>query len=121
VWPLRHPVKPRQRPASNHGRAGTLTRSPSVLQLTFRLSALLDESSPEKAGVGGSIPSLATMFSITYGPSDRQFHSISFQNFDVLRTPLLMKTPFGTLAPGAILLPRFPAETGKEQTKNDFS
>ena len=25
-------------------------------------------SSPEKAGVGGSIPSLATMFSITYKP-----------------------------------------------------
>jgi hypothetical protein len=35
----------------------------------------LVERSPEKAGVGGSIPSLATMFPITYGPSDRRFHS----------------------------------------------
>jgi hypothetical protein len=40
------------------------------------------------------------MFSITYGPSGWRFHSISFQNFDVLRSPLPMKTPFGTLAPG---------------------
>jgi hypothetical protein len=38
------------------------------------------ERSPEKAGVGGSIPSLATMFSITYRPPETQFHSISFQN-----------------------------------------
>src|SRR5580692_6837668 len=37
------------------------------------------ERSPEKAGVGGSIPSLATTFSITYSPSGRQFHSNSFQ------------------------------------------
>ena len=38
-------------------------------------------SGPEKAGVGGSIPSLATMFSITYRPPETQFHSISFQTF----------------------------------------
>jgi hypothetical protein len=31
------------------------------------------DSSPEKAGVGGSIPSLATMFSTTYRHSIRQF------------------------------------------------
>jgi len=45
------------------------------------------------------------MFSITYGPSDRRFHSISFQNFDVLRSPRPMKTPFGTLAPASIQPP----------------
>ena len=39
------------------------------------------ERSPETAGVGGSIPSLATMFSETYRHSKTQFHSISFQNF----------------------------------------
>ena len=32
---------------------------------------------------------------------DQRFHSISFQNFDVLRTHLPLKTPFGILAPGA--------------------
>jgi hypothetical protein len=37
--------------------------------------------SPEKAGVGGSIPSLATMFSTAYKAPFRHFHSISFQNF----------------------------------------
>ncbi len=36
-------------------------------------------SSPEKAGVGGSIPSLATTESTTYRPPETQFHSISFQ------------------------------------------
>jgi hypothetical protein len=40
---------------------------------------LLGERSPEKAGVGGSIPSLATMFSVTYRPSKNQVHSVSFQ------------------------------------------
>jgi hypothetical protein len=39
----------------------------------------LSVSSPEKAGVGGSIPSLATIKSITYRPSQNQFHSVSFQ------------------------------------------
>ncbi len=34
---------------------------------------------PEKAGVGGSIPSLATLESVTYRPPDSQFHSNSFQ------------------------------------------
>jgi hypothetical protein len=42
------------------------------------------ERSPEKAGVGGSIPSLATIFSISYRPSKKQFHSVSFQNFGLL-------------------------------------
>src|ERR1700722_14901522 len=42
--------------------------------------AQLVERSPEKAGVGGSIPSLATTKSITYQPARRRFHSISFQN-----------------------------------------
>ena len=41
----------------------------------------LDESvsSPEKAGVGGSIPSLATLFSISYKPFLARFCSILFQ------------------------------------------
>ena len=37
------------------------------------------ERSPEKAGVGGSIPSLATMFSISYKPCLSRFCSILFQ------------------------------------------
>jgi hypothetical protein len=41
------------------------------------------ESSPEKAGGGGSIPSLATKFSIVYRDHKSQFHSISFQNSDL--------------------------------------
>jgi len=44
-----------------------------------------DESSPEKAGVGGSIPSLATIFSIIYRHGSRPFHSISFQKHLVCR------------------------------------
>jgi len=36
---------------------------------------------PEKAGVGGSIPSLATTFSSTYRLFQTRFHSDSFQNF----------------------------------------
>jgi hypothetical protein len=39
----------------------------------------LVERSPEKAGVGGSIPSLATIDSVAYRPPDSQFHSVSFQ------------------------------------------
>jgi len=39
----------------------------------------LDESSPEKAGVGGSIPSLATMFSISYSHPRPSVCSILFQ------------------------------------------
>ena len=45
------------------------------------------ERSPEKAGVGGSIPSLATMFSKTYKSPNPQFRSISFQ-FQARRTSL---------------------------------
>jgi hypothetical protein len=37
------------------------------------------ERGPEKAGVGGSIPSLATTLSTTYKPSSPRFHSNSFQ------------------------------------------
>ena len=43
--------------------------------------AQLVERSPEKAGVGGSIPSLATIFSIAYRHPKTQFHSVSFQNY----------------------------------------
>ena len=45
----------------------------------------LDECSPEKAGVGGSSPSLATTFSITYSHSKTPFHSGSFQNIGLSR------------------------------------
>ncbi len=38
-----------------------------------------EERSPEKAGVGGSIPSLDTMFSMTYTPSVPQVGSNWFQ------------------------------------------
>ena len=44
--------------------------------------------SPEKAGVGGSIPSLATIFSIAYKLSKLQFRSSSFQ-FQACRTSLM--------------------------------
>jgi hypothetical protein len=38
-------------------------------------------SGPEKAGVSGSIPSLATMLSKAYKAPLQHFHSISFQNW----------------------------------------
>jgi hypothetical protein len=38
-----------------------------------------DESSPEKAGVGGSIPSLATTKSVTYKPSKHAVLSETYQ------------------------------------------
>jgi hypothetical protein len=41
----------------------------------------MGDASPEKAGVGGSIPSLATMFSTAYKALTQHFHSISFQNY----------------------------------------
>ena len=41
----------------------------------------LDGASSEKAGVGGSIPSLATTFSTAYRHAKTRFHSDSFQNF----------------------------------------
>ena len=41
--------------------------------------AQLVERSPEKAGVGGSTPSLATMFSITYKPLIPHLRSKTFQ------------------------------------------
>jgi hypothetical protein len=37
---------------------------------TSRAEILMEERSPEKAGVGGSTPSLATIFSITYNKPD---------------------------------------------------
>jgi len=40
---------------------------------------VIADGRPEKAGVGGSIPSLAAIFSIAYRPPDSQFHSNSFQ------------------------------------------
>jgi hypothetical protein len=52
---------------------------------------------PEKAGVGGSIPSLATMFSTTYRHSIRQFHSISFQNYGARKLASCGDAPGGGL------------------------
>ena len=46
------------------------------------------EYSPEKAGVGGSIPSLATIFSSTYVLSKTRFCSILFQNQNLARRSL---------------------------------
>src|ERR1035438_7574807 len=42
-------------------------------------TGLIADSSPEKAGVGGSSPSLATMFSIAYRPPKSRFGSNWFQ------------------------------------------
>jgi hypothetical protein len=56
------------------------------------------ERSPEKAGVGGSIPSLATMFSLSYRPSRSQFHSGSFQNFGPPGVASRMKLRWESLA-----------------------
>jgi hypothetical protein len=56
------------------------------------------ERSPEKAGVGGSIPSLATMFSLSYRPSKNQFHSVSFQNFGPPGAASRMKLKWESLA-----------------------
>ncbi len=60
----------------------TARRTPVSLSFRERDSpGPVVDSSPEKAGVGGSISSLATIFSTTYKPSKTQFHSSSFQNF----------------------------------------
>ena len=61
-----------------------------------------EEASPEKAGVGGSIPSLATMFSTTYRSSQEAFHSVSFQNFGLLRFASRMKLGMGTSLRGSV-------------------
>jgi hypothetical protein len=56
-------------------------------QRNYGQVAQLVERSPEKAGVGGSIPSLATSFSVTYKHPKTQFHSISFQNYGSTSLP----------------------------------
>ena len=58
-------------------RCGELTRSGQIAQLV--------ERSPEKAGVGGSIPSLATILSITYALVRNHIGSTWFQNFALAR------------------------------------
>jgi hypothetical protein len=50
-----------------------------VFQRNYGQVAQLVERSPEKAGVGGSIPSLATTFSNTYRHSTPGFGSNWFQ------------------------------------------
>ena len=54
------------------------------------------ERCPEKAGVGGSSPSLATTFSIAYSQSKTLFHSGSFQNIGLSRLASRMKLNDGT-------------------------
>ena len=53
------------------------------------------ERRPEKAGVGGSSPSLATTFSNTYSQSKTPFHSGSFQNNGLSRLASRMKSSYG--------------------------
>jgi hypothetical protein len=50
-----------------------------MIQRNYGQVAQSVERSPEKAGVGGSIPSLATTFSNTYRPSTPGFGSNWFQ------------------------------------------
>jgi len=51
----------------------------------------LGDYSPEKAGVGGSIPSLATIFSTTYKPLIPQLRSKTFQ---LVTAQLLVRAAF---------------------------
>src|SRR6202044_967991 len=53
-------------------------RSPTISVMPRPDSSVV-ERGPEKAGVGGSIPSLATIFSTTYKSVSLRFHSNSFQ------------------------------------------
>ena len=53
------------------------------------------ERCPEKAGGGGSSPSLATTFSNTYRQSKTLFHSGSFQNIGLSRLASRMKSSYG--------------------------
>ena len=72
---------------------------PKMKNTANRISYItMVESSPEKAGVGGSIPSLATMFSITYKPPNPQFRSISFQ-FQARQNSLMEQSCGRTIVP----------------------
>ena len=73
---------------------------------------------PEKAGVGGSIPSLATMFSIMYTASRIQFHSVSFQKLWPVETRLSDETGFGVL-PARFSIPLFQITLGGVKTKKE--
>ena len=53
---------------------------------------LVVDGSPEKAGVGGSIPSLATIKSISYRASKSQIHSVSFQKLWSAETRISVET-----------------------------
>ena len=53
------------------------------------------ERCPEKAGVGGSSPSLATTFSNTYSQPETPFHSGSFQNLGLSRLASRRKSSYG--------------------------
>src|SRR5882757_3676131 len=53
-------------------------RSPTTSVMPRPDSSVV-ERGPEKAGVGGSIPSLATTFSTTYKPIERRLRSETFQ------------------------------------------
>jgi hypothetical protein len=66
------------------------------------------ERSPEKAGVGGSIPSLATMFSSTYIPSKTRFCSILFQNQKSGSPEFASKSEWIMITVGATILALLP-------------
>ena len=59
--------------------------------------AQLVERSPEKAGVGGSIPSLATMFSITYNHQNSRLGSnwFQFRLTGIVSHPRIGSVPLG--------------------------
>jgi hypothetical protein len=62
-----------------------VSRAKTVIKDNRISQMRMADSSPEKAGVGGSIPSLATTLSIAYKHPKTHFHSISFQNFWLVR------------------------------------
>ena len=71
----------------------------SQLEPALILNRLAESvSSPEKAGVGGSIPSLATTKSTIYKRSETRFHSVSFQKIGPAGTRLEMKSTGDSIA-----------------------
>ena len=80
---------------NNLGVSGLLKRS-----LCYRFNAItLGDYSPEKAGVGGSSPSLATTFSIAYNYSLPSFCSILFQ-FQIRLAGICLNSEWTRRSPG---------------------
>ena len=78
-----------------------VSRAKTVIKDNRISQMRMADSSPEKAGVGGSIPSLATMFSITYRPVKPPVCSILFQ-FHMQARQDLSQTQIGTIAREAL-------------------